>query len=110
SGKAAWLVEDDAVEISVQAQLADLVGVEGEVMAGVHIRQVKLELLGRALTAVATPPVGQKDTADVGENRLNRRFRHAVPRSTSNSKFPACLHHGCGSSRDAQAASDRASG
>src|SRR5205823_5087878 len=30
SGKIARLVEDDAVEVSVQAQLADLVGVEGE--------------------------------------------------------------------------------
>src|SRR5260370_42408070 len=81
--KTSGFVEYDTVEVNVEAQFANLVRIEGQMMALVHFGEVQVKLLGGPPAAPAIPPVGQNNAANVGEYCLNSAFLDFALRSMS---------------------------
>ena len=58
-------MEDDALEVLIQAEQAPLVGVERQVVPLVHLVEVQAEGLGRPPAHGAVPAVRQNQAANV---------------------------------------------
>ena len=52
-------------KVLVQAELAFLIGVEGQVVAFVQVFIIQVELLGGFLAHMMIPPVGEQNTTNV---------------------------------------------
>jgi hypothetical protein len=64
-GKPSFLIKNNATEILLESELADLICIKGEMMALVHLLAVKVESAGRKLAGVTIPSVGEKNSAEI---------------------------------------------
>src|ERR1017187_6151083 len=78
-GERSLSVKDHAIQILLQRELSLLVGVEGQMMAILHLGPLQLEVQRRPLAGLMSPSVGEQDTADIQKQRRDRdRFFHLV--------------------------------
>src|ERR1700690_701695 len=69
AGEGAGAVEEGAVQILVQSDLASVKRREREIMAVLKIFPIELERLGGFTACIAVPAVGEDDAADIKEER-----------------------------------------
>jgi hypothetical protein len=73
----AFPVKDDPIQIFRQRQLADLVGVERQVMPVFQFLEVEVEPVCRRFPGLVIPAVGQQHASDVQKQAgYSRRFLH----------------------------------
>src|SRR5579871_130993 len=77
AGEISFAVEDRALQVGVEGDLARLEGGTGEFVAILELFPIEIELFGGGLARGAVPTVGQDDTAHVPEQ--SRYIRHRAP-------------------------------